>query len=78
MTIPRMRSETVAGTVPALASFWPASYRGRGLWIEPLGDGRCIGLAEGGYRTLPSADYQQILADLKAWIDRVTGGEVSA
>jgi hypothetical protein len=63
---------------PLQVPIWPASYRGRGLWIEPLGDGNFVGLAEGGFQTLPSANTQHILADLKAWIDRVTDGEVRA
>lgn len=61
---------------------WPASYRGRGIWIEPLADGWFMGLVEGGYHSAPYPDAQQALADVTAWIDRADGvsanGEVSA
>lgn len=59
---------------PAQGLTWPASYRGVGLRIEPLCDGRFVGMAEGGYRSRPYPDAQAALADVTAWIDRQARG----
>jgi hypothetical protein len=57
------------GRVPAQAVRWPASYRGRGIVIQPLPDGRFVGMAEGGYCSPAYPDAQAALADVTAWID---------
>jgi hypothetical protein len=49
---------------------WPAAYRGVGIVILPLPDGRFVGITEGGYRSDPYPDAQAALADVTAWIDR--------
>lgn len=53
---------------------WPASYRGRGIWIDSLPNGWFVGLVEGGYRSQPYPDAQQALADITDWIDCQQGG----
>lgn len=56
----------------AVPTCWPASYRGLGIWIEPLADGQYVGLGEEGYQSVPYPDIQQALADVTTWIESVT------
>jgi hypothetical protein len=48
--------------------FWPASYKGRGIWIDKVG-GRFVGIVEGGYRSAAYPTTAQALADITAWVD---------
>lgn len=49
--------------------YWPASYKGRGIWIDQVAGGWFVGIVEGGYRSQPYSNAQQALTDITAWID---------
>lgn len=51
------------------AGVWPATYRGYGLRIEMVPDGRFVGLVAGGYRTAPQLTAGEALAAVTAWCD---------